>query len=218
MSGVEVALPLISGAAVAIFAYKKFQYKKLKNAIYKIIQEGIDNLDYEMILEGIGKLKEFDISFKDIKSGEAMKGVWEKINCRSIRLPKMEKLQEKFGITLEDIESIDSIKKWVENVEKNVEGVGKELGLIKDEENKNDIKLLKIKNELELVKSAHLLKNNQTRKVVDDLNLTEVIQQMQEDYERLFINTFNKSIDIKSLLQLDIKKQLLEKKVIIEKL
>ena len=206
ISGIAVAVLLGGG----IFGVKKVQYKRLKKSIYNIIKEGIEEVDFNKIHEGVEKLKEFDINFKDLKTGEPIKALWERINCRSIRLPKMEKLQDKFGLSMDDVKDLESLKLWADKIKENVEDVGQALGIIEEEEQVDNQNLVGIKKELEMIKSRQMLKNNRRRKVVDELNLTDFIQEINKEYEVLFISTFNKQFDSKLILQRNIKKQLLE--------
>jgi len=204
---------LSAGAVVVVgaiaFGINKIKYKNLKTSIYKIIQEGIDDLDFDKLNDGINKLREFDHKYKDLRTGEPIKAIWEKINCRSIRLPKIEKLKEKFGLDMDDVKDIESIKNWAEKIKNNVEEVGQALGVIEEEEVKDNEKVQEAKKKLEKVKSKQLLNNNKARQQLDSFNLTELLNQIHKEYEDVLVNELSNQMDVKAILQRNIKKQLL---------
>lgn len=204
----EIAAAVVGAITVGYGLIKKAKYKNLKRTIYREVREAIAELDFEKIHTAIDKLKKFDAQFMDIATGLPIKGLFEKLRCKE-RLAKMEKLEKLFGITLEDVKSIEATKEWVEKMKNNVEDIGKELGIIEEEEKKDNAKVELAKKKLEQLKTKHLLTNTKQRQVVDGLNLTDIIQNIHKDYEELLMKELGKEFDVKSILERNVKKQLL---------
>lgn len=171
---------ILSGVAViGKFTYSKTKYKRMKKNIYKIINLAKESLDENMLMKGIELLKELDKTNKNLLTGEMKKGVIESILCKPV-IAKMEKLEKLFGLSYENVKDEESIKNFI-----------KKQRIIKDNqitEIKDKSSELKIK--LEQTKNKQLLLNTESRSVIDNINLTDVIKNLHKDYEELFLETF----------------------------
>jgi len=171
---------ILSGVAViGKFTYSKTKYKRMKKNIYKIINLAKESLDENMLMKGIELLKELDKTNKNLLTGEMKKGVIESILCKPV-IAKMEKLEKLFGLSYENVKDEESIKNFI-----------KKQRIIKDNqitEIKDKSTELKIK--LEQTKNKQLLLNTESRSVIDNINLTDVIKNLHKDYEELFLETF----------------------------
>jgi len=171
---------ILSGVAViGKFTYSKTKYKRMKKNIYKIINLAKESLDENMLMKGIELLKEVDKTNKNLLTGEMKKGVIESILCKPV-IAKMEKLEKLFGLSYENVKDEESIKNFI-----------KKQRIIKDNqitEIKDKSSVLKIK--LEQTKNKQLLLNTESRSVIDNINLTDVIKNLHKDYEELFLETF----------------------------
>ena len=179
-----IASWVVSGVAiVGKFTYSKTKYKRMKKNIYKIINKGRENLDENMLIKGIELLKELDKTNKNLLTGEMKKGIIESILCKPV-IAKMEKLEKLFGLSYENIKNDDSIKEFIKKQKIIKEN---ELTQIKDKSSE-----LKIK--LEQTKNKQLLVNTESRSVVDNMNLTNIIKNLHKEYEQLFLETFKEKI------------------------
>ncbi len=171
---------ILSGVAViGKFTYSKTKYKRMKKNIYKIINLAKESLDENMLMKGIELLKELDKTNKNLLTGEMKKGVIESILCKPV-IAKMEKLEKLFGLSYENVKDEESIKNFI-----------KKQRIIKNNqitEIKDKYSELKIK--IEQTKNKQLLLNTESRSVIDNINLTDVIKNLHKDYEELFLETF----------------------------
>jgi len=197
--------------SVAYFIKNKRKYKNLKKTIYSKIEQGVKELDFEMISDGAEALRDFDVKYKDLRTGLPKKAFFEKI-FRKTRIPKMDKFEELFGIPKELVEDVDTIKKFFIG-EKSVDKMNKHLNAITEEEHKENDVLKELRVKLEQVKRRQLARNNKEREVIDNMNLTDKIQELHKEYENLFIKTFQEEKDLQNILQRGIKKQMILKKM-----
>lgn len=185
METLIIALSWGGSAALVLgkLAYSKAKYKRLKNNIYRTIKMAKENLDEELLIKGIDLLKELDRNNKNLLTGQMKRGFLEIIQCKSV-LAKMDKLEKLFGLSYDNVKDNDSIKKFV-----------KEQKIIKENEK---IEMLEKKSELKIkleqTKNKQLISNNHNRQIVDNMNLTEIIKRIHQDYEVLFLETFKEKI------------------------
>ena len=175
---------IISGVAIALkFTYTKTKYKRMKKNIYKLIKKAKENLDEDMLIKGIELLKELDRTNRNLLSGEMKKGLMEYAFCKPV-IAKMDKLEKLFGLSYENVKDDDSIKQFIKKQKIIKEN---ELTEIKDKSS-----ALKIK--LEQQKNKQLLIHNDSRSIVDNINLTNIIKDLHKEYETLFLETFKEKI------------------------
>ena len=183
----SLILALSWGGSVVLVAgrmvYTKTKYKKIKKNIYKTIKLAKELLDEEMLLKGIELLKELDKNNMNLLTGEMKRGFLEKIQCKPV-LAKMDKLEKLFGLSYDDVKDQESIKKYI-----------KKQTIIKEKE-KNEMleKKSELKIKLEQTKNKQLIFNNNNRNIIDNINLTEIIKTIHNDYEKLFLETFKEKI------------------------
>jgi len=176
---------LIAGKLI----YSKTKYKRLKKNIYKLINIGKKNLDENILIKGMNLLKELDRNNKNLLTGEMKKGFMEYIQCKTV-LSKMDKLETLFGLSYDDVKDDESIKKYITKQK-----------IIKEtKESEINDKKSELKVKLEQTKNKQLLANNENRQIVDNINLTELIKKIHNDYEKLFIETFKeKNIKVEEI-------------------
>ena len=188
-----------------------FEYKKVKKTIYKVIQEGKDSENWEMIVEGAMKLKKFDEINSDILTGIPHKRMLDGFKkCFGfIREPKMNKTLELFGF---EKEVITNIEKLTQLHEESLTKASQELKTITEEEQKEQELVSKHKTSLEKIKRRQLAKNNAYRSHIDNFNLTELLATVHKDYEEYIEKHFKVDKDMEERLKREIfKKQLMEK-------
>ncbi len=216
MSGIEILVtmaPVSAMMGLTSFVYylnNKRKYKSAKKKIYKYIRDAISALDFDDIIKGFEMLKDFDIRNSD-DDGNPKKKCFEKIFCRT-RLTKCEKSEILFNIPNEMVEDINKVKRhFSEKMKK--EDLNQHLEKVEEEEKKESETLIQLKQKLKQIKTKQLAENNTNRRVIDDINLTEIIQDLHEDYETLFVKTFEEEKDLHNILNRSIKKQMIMKKI-----
>ncbi len=216
MSGLEIVLQVVPVSAIMCitgsfyFFNNKRKYKQSKNKIYKYIKSAIAALDFDDIIKGFEMLKDFDTRHSD-EEGKPNKKYLEKLLYKE-RLPKCDKTEKLFGVPSEMVDDITQIKKHFNNKLKK-ENLKEHLEKVEEEEKEENEVLINLKQKLKKIKVRQLAENNSNRKVIDDLNLTDIIKELHEEYENLFIKTFEQEKDLHNILQRSVKKQILIKKM-----
>ena len=216
MSGIEIIVtmaPVSAMMCISSFCYflnSKRKYKKEKKKIYKYIREAIEALDFDDILKGFELLKDFDTRHSNIE-GEPNKKFIEKITFKK-RLPKCDKSDILFGIPSGVIEDINEIKNHFVDKMK-TEDLKTHLEKVVEEEEKESETLKQLKIKLKKIKIRQLAENNSKRRIIDDMNLTNLIENLHEEYETLFVKTFEQEQDLHNILHRSVKKQMIMKKM-----
>lgn len=197
--------------SVAYFLKEKRKYKAIKTTIYTMIRKGIDDVDFDMLADGVAKLKDFDKRFMDITSGLPQKKIFEKV-FRIGRQFKMDKFEALFNLPKEVVEDVESIRKYFT-------GTGRELRMdsalnsILEEEKKETVVITELKVKLQKIKRRQLAQNNTERTVIDNMNFTDKILELHKEYETLFIEQFENEKDLQNILQRGMKKQMIIKRM-----
>lgn len=186
------------------------QYKQYKKSIYNYIRKAIKALDFEDIIVGFEKLKNFDTKNEN-EFGAQKKTLWEKI-FRKERKPKCEKTLEIFNIPKDIIDDLQKLKQHFQN-EMKKDDLKNNLEKIEEEEKKENETMVELKKKLDKIKIKQLAENNTNRKIIDDMNLTKVIERLHTDYEELFTKTFEAENDLQNMLQRAAKKQMILKRM-----
>ena len=216
MSGIEIIVtmaPVSAMMCISSFCYflnSKRKYKKEKKKIYKYIREAIEALDFDDILKGFELLKDFDIRHSNIE-GEPNKKFIEKITFKK-RLLKCDKSDILFGIPSGVIEDINEIKNHFVDKMK-TEDLKTHLEKVVEEEEKESETLKQLKIKLKKIKIRQLAENNSKRRIIDDMNLTNLIENLHEEYEELFVKTYEQEQDLHNILHRSVKKQMIMKKM-----
>jgi len=186
------------------------EYKTMKKSIYTMIRTGKENENFEMIVEGIEKLKKFDEINSDILTGFPKKRIFDNIKkCfGKVRTLKMEKTLELFGIETDVIGDVDKLRqRFNESIVKAEE----ELKTINEEEEKEQQTLSQHKVALEKIKRRQLAKNNAYRSHLDAFNLTDLLSTIHTDYVEYIESHFKVDKDMDERLKRElIKKTLLQ--------
>ena len=216
MSGLEIIVTMapVSGMmCLASFGYylnNKRKYKNEKKKIYKYIKESIKALDFDDMIKGFEMLKDFDTRHSD-EDGNPNRKYFEKITLKQ-RKSKCEKTDVLFGVPSDMVADINKIKRhFGEKMKK--EDLKKNLEKVEEEEKKENETLVQLKHKLEKIKVRQLASNNTNRKIIDDINLTNIIKEIHEEYENLFVQTFEQEHDLQNILQRQVKKQMIIKKM-----
>ncbi|MBP93761.1 MAG: hypothetical protein CMC55_06550 [Flavobacteriaceae bacterium] len=217
MSGLEMVMTiapascLIGFAGCCKFLNNKRIYKNEKKGIYKYIRDAINALDFDDITTGFEKLKQFDIRHSNIE-GKPNRKIIEKMTFRT-RLSKCEKTDILFGIPNGVIDDINEIKNHFVSQMKNEDLVKQQLKSVEEEEEKENETLAQLKKKIKCIKTRQLAENNSNRRIIDDLNLTDIINNLHREYETLFIRTFEEEQDLHNILHRSVKKQMIIKKM-----
>lgn len=217
MSGIEIVITMAPVSAMmtlsgGIYYFNnKRKYKAEKKKIYKYIREAIEALDFDDIIKGFEKLKDFDIRHSDCE-GNPNRKFWEKITFKK-RLPKCEKTDILFGIPSDIIEDIHKIKRHYSEKLNQKDELKNQLEKVEEEEQKENETLKDLKKKLEKIKIRQLAENNSNRRIIDDMNLTNIIKNLHEEYETLFVKTFEQEQDLHNILHRSVKKQMIMKKM-----
>ena len=212
----EVILASVPTSAMLVTTYatikckNHIQYKKYKKSIYKYIRNAIKALDFEDIVVGFNQLKDFDTKNQD-EFGNQKRTYWEKFINKK-RLPKCDKTEELFSIPKDIIDDLQKIKDFFQKEQKK-EDLKNNLEKIKEEEEKESETLTLLKKKLDKIKLKQLAENNTNRKIIDNINLTKVIEDLHKDYEDLFVKTFEAENDLNNMLQRAAKKQMILKRM-----
>ena len=212
----EVILATIPTSSMLIMGYgtikvkNHIQYKKYKKSIYNYIRKAIKSLDFEDILVGFEKLKDFDTKNKD-EFGEQKRTLWEKFINKK-RLPKCEKTEKLFNLPKDIIDDLQKLKQHFKK-ELRKDDLKNNLQRIEEEEKKENETLVDLKKKLSKIKIKQLAENNTNRKILDDMNLTKVIENLHSDYEELFVKTFENENDLTNMIQRAAKKQMILKRM-----
>lgn len=188
----------------------KRKYKTEKKKIYKYIREAIESLDFDDVIKGFTMLKDFDIRHSNI-DGEPNRKFFEKITFKK-RSSKCNKTDILFGIPSSVIEDINEIKKYFVDKIK-TEDLKKHLEKVAEEEEKESETLTQLKTKLKKIKIRQLAENNSRRQIIDDMNLTKLIETLHQEYETLFVKTFEEEKDLHNILHRSVKKQMIIKKM-----
>lgn len=214
MEAIGVAIG--GGFAYAAFELvKKAVYKREKNYIYKNIKKGLKEADFEKVAEFGHKLEIFDNKNKNFVTGKPKKKLLEKI-LRKDRQFKLDKVEELFNIPKEVLLDAKALKEKFEQEEKDENFLKKGqimLASINNDEKRENEVLNKLKLELDKIKRRQIAQNNSIRKIIDDFNLTNKINQIHQEYENLFISTFENEHNSKVLIDRTMKKQILLNKL-----
>ena len=212
----EVVIASVPTSAMLIASYatikckNHIQYKKYKKSIYNYIRKAIKALDFEDIVVGFEKLKDFDTKNQD-EFGAQKRTTWQKI-CRKQRQPKCEKTEQLFNIPKDIIDDLQKLKQHFQKQQK-AEDLKTNLEKIEEEEQKENETLTQLKKKLDKIKVKQLAENNTNRKIIDDMNLTKVIENLHQDYQELFVKTFEAENDLNNMLQRAAKKQMILKRM-----
>ncbi len=200
METLIIALSWGGSAALVLgkLVYSKAKYKRLKNNIYKTIKLAKEHLDEDLLVRGIDLLKELDRNNKNLLTGEMKRGFLEVIQCKPV-LSKMDKLEKLFGLSFDNVKDEKSIREFIKN-----QKIIKENEKIEMLEKKSELKI-----KLEQTKNKQLISNNHNRQIVDNMNLTEIIKRIHQDYEVLFLETFKEKI-VKDIEISEEEKELIE--------
>lgn len=208
-------IPTIIISVVGSLGYlirKKYKYKKLKKSLYELLKNAISELDFKKIFEAIEKIKLFDDDNSD-KNSKPFRGILEILFFRK-RKCKLDKLEKKFGLSKKNISDIESIKKYCENLKNNKNNNNQTKIIYNNELKKideNEKSVVKIKNNINIdvdkILNQNLKKYN--THIFDQLNLTKIINDINEEYKILFEKTFEDNINIKNIFKSNIKKQFL---------
>jgi len=216
MSGMEVVVSIAPVSAMmclsscVYYFNNKRKYKTEKKKIYKYIREAIESLDFDDVIKGFAMLKDFDIRHSNI-DGEPNKKFFEKITFKK-RLSKCEKTDILFGIPNSVIEDINEIKKYFVDKMK-TEDLKTHLEKVAEKEEKESETLTQLKSNLKKIKIRQLAENNSRRRIIDDMNLTNLIETLHQEYETLFVKTFEEEKDLHNILHRSVKKQMIMKKM-----
>ena len=212
----EVVITGIPAASLMMVGYgklkvmKKMQYKKYKKSVYAYIRKAIKALDFEDIIVGFEKLRDLDVKNQD-EFGNQKRGVWERIRKKK-RLAKCEKTLELFNIPKEMIDDDKKMKMHFQQQNRKEE-LKTNLAKIQEEEKKESETLVQLKRKLEKIKIKQLAENNTNRKIIDDMNLTKVIENLHKEYQDLFVKTFEAENDLTNIIQRTAKKQMIIKRM-----
>ena len=216
MSGLEIVItmaPVSAMMCLTSFGYflnNKRKYKAEKKKIYKYIRDAISALDFDDILKGFEMLKDFDTRHSDV-DGNPNRKYCEKMTFQK-RLSKCDKADTLFGIPSDILEDIHKIKRhYSEKMKK--EDLKQHLEKVEEEEEKESETLTQLKTKLEKIKIRQLASNNSNRRIIDDMNLTKIIKDLHEEYETLFVKTFEQEKDLHNILQRSVKKQMIIKRM-----
>ena len=216
MSGLEIVVTMAPVSAmmcltsIGYFFNNKRKYKNEKKKIYEYIRSAIAALDFDDILKGFEMLKDFDIRHSDAE-GNPNKKYIERITLQK-RVSKCDKAEILFGIPNDILEDIHKIKKHYSQKMKK-EDLKQHLEKVEEEESKENETLVHLKNKLEKIKVRQLASNNSNRRIIDDMNLTKIIKDLHEEYETLFVKTFEQEKDLHNILQRSVKKQMIMKRM-----
>ena len=207
MSGLEVVLGVILTAGSIISIVKPWgSYKMNKRAIYKIIQEGVNQVDVGLIQDGFEKLKDFDNKYKD-STGKPIKSIVDRMFFKK-RVPKMDKVFEKFGIPVEVAKNMEGLKTWMETADK--DSMTEKLEKIDEEERTEKMKEVVAVSNIESLMAKQLMELTEQRKVVDSLNLTDTVHHIQMDILKAIKVEFEQEKDVGVLIDRLMKKNLLK--------
>lgn len=209
-----IASPLLLGK----YAWDKVVYKRLKKSIYKGLTHALENLEYEDIVHYYDLLKDMDAKQFDKLNKKVKKKFFEVILCKE-RVLKQDKLEKLFNVSKEVVEDPDKLKQWINKVrlekqtaeQKTI--IDRELGSIEQHEQKQNEAVEEIKKEMELVKARRLNKLALLRKTLDELNMTNIMEDIHKEYEELIKSkvqndfTFQKNVVIHKRKEMLIKKQ-----------
>lgn len=211
--GIPMAIPI----ALLKYGYDKFIYKKLKKSIYSGLLESLENLDFEDIVKYYDLLKDFDNKQFDKINNRVRKKLFEKLTCKP-RLLKQDKTEKLFNIAKEVIEDPEKLKQWInkQNLERQKKEhntlIEKELSLIEEKEEKQNQAAIEIIEELNVIKSKRLHQLALLRKMIDETNLTTILEEIHKDYETTIKNKVGKDYTFQKNLVLSKRKEQLKKK------
>ncbi len=213
MSGAEIALvviPLVPiGLAYALKLHRA--YKKEKKGIYFMIRKGLAELDFDMVAEWAGKLKSFDEKHTNLLTGLPNKSITQKL-LRKNKNFKLDDVERLFNVSKDVILDATKMKQQFSQV-KSFDKANQILNKIEEEEQKENVVLSELKNKLGKIKRKQIATNNKERMVIDSFNLTDKINEINKEYEDLFIKTFEEERDLQNILQRGMKKQALLKRM-----
>ena len=171
----EAIVGVLSTIGTVYSVAKKISYKLNKKKIYKHIRKAITELDYENIVNGVEKLKLFDIKNIDTNTMMPKKKFFENLTCRQ-RLPKMEKFEELFGFKKEHLETIESFMSYLNDTKTDENTKLHELQIIKEDEI-SELVAKKTKNEqIVKLKESLMVELKKDRDIIDGLNLTKILE------------------------------------------
>lgn len=201
---------VVSLVGISMFLKKKSEYKTYKKSIYNYIKKAIAALDFDDIIVGFEKLKDFDTKNSD-EFGNPKKKLFEKLFNRK-RDHKCDKTEILFNIPKDMIDDLQKLKQHFQ-VKLKKDDLQNNLKKIEEEETKENESVEKLKVELNRIKMKQLAENNTNRKIIDDMNLTKVIEGLHAEYQELFIKTFEQEKDLTNIMQRAAKKQLILKRM-----
>lgn len=209
----EVVAGIVSVSVIGLsYAYKLHKtYKTEKKGIYFMIRKGLEELDFDMVAEWAGKLKQFDEKHTNLLSGLPKKSITQKL-LRKNKNFKMDDVERLFNVSKDVILDATKLKQQFNQV-KSFDKASKILEKIEEEEKKEDIVLNELKIKLGKIKRKQIATNNNERMVIDNFNFTDKINEINKDYEELFIKTFEEERDLQNILQRGMKKQALLKRM-----
>lgn len=221
MSGLEIVIPILFAGAVSIFSGKygssKRQYKVEKNGVYKIIQTGLKELDYDMVLNGYSKLKKFDEKHMDLLSEKPVKKFFERLGC-SERVLKCDKTEKLFNISKEVLENPELLRKKLNDLSLQRQTsqtktfIEKELQVIEEKEEKDNAATEQMIQELRKVKDVKSHKLALARKVLDEMNLTTLLEEQAREYEQVILKMTRSDFDFQKRVIREKRKRDLEEK------
>ena len=207
----------VSVVAAVVGLYKKYGYKSTKWMIYSLIRKGINELDYDSILKGYEMLKKFDDNFTDKLTGRPYKKIMERLLCIERKL-KSEKTEKLFNITKDILEDQTKLRKWLNDqkilkeTDKTKTLIEKEMGVIEEEEKKENEAVKQMLNEIEVMKQKKLHKLALLRKMIDEANITDILEEQAEEYKQIILSKVQNDFDFQKKVMREQRKQQLEEK------
>jgi hypothetical protein len=198
----EVIVPVATIGCGVFLTYSiknKYKYKKIKENIYKDLKSALNILDPNKILNALINMQEFDVKYEDKRS-------FKDAVLRRKKQKKINKINKMFGVNKEnfiiknnnkEIVDLAKINLYCENEKKNKQ---ERLKKISEEKNKITLKQQILINGLEKNKQKILEKNINTRKVLDNVNLTEIIDGIHQQYINYIRNNLRNDVEITKIL------------------
>lgn len=212
MAELLVSLVPLALGGVGYFFKTKYSYKKQKKMIYRGIKFGLENADFEKVAEWADKLDKFDDQARDAINGQMKKKSFEKLFGRK-RIPKMEKVDKLFGLPKNIITDARAMKKRFE-LELHKDNIGKKILEVEEEEKKDEQVKSLLHADLEKIRRKEMAKLHNIIKTIDSLKISEVIDNIHKEYEGLLNKKFNEESDVQSIIQKQMKKDLLKKRLL----
>ena len=208
-----------AGGSVGIGFYlvKKLLYKRTKKMVYKKMRDALEKLDADDIMEAYELLKAFDAKMFDSLNKCVNKKFFERLLCRE-RVLKVNKLEQLFGIAKEVVEDPEKLKKHVNDllqskqIAKMKEELEGELKAIDEEDEEKNEVIDAIDADLEKIKIIAMNKLAAHRKVIDELNLTAIIEDLHNEIKESVLKGMKESKDTQKHYQKEKRRQQIARK------